>query len=88
MSKGEKKHGEGESLKEGNIGPRRRRKTEKERRKVFGKGKKNSPRWRRRAEKEKEEMQKFNIQFRYHLLTISLTIGKQRIILVKEIVTI
>ena len=32
--------------------------------------------------------QKFNIPFGYHLLTISLTIGKQIIILVKEIVTI
>ena len=32
--------------------------------------------------------QKFNIPFGYYLLTISLTIGKQMIILVKEIVTI
>ena len=32
--------------------------------------------------------QKFNIPFGYHLLTISLTIDKQRIILVKEILTI
>ena len=36
----------------------------------------------------KYDWQKFNIPFGYHLLTISLTIGKQRIILVKEIVTI
>ena len=32
--------------------------------------------------------QKFNIPFGYHLLTVSLTIVKQIIILVKEIVTI
>ena len=31
---------------------------------------------------------KFNIPFGYHLLTISLTIDKKRINLVKEIVTI
>ena len=32
--------------------------------------------------------QKYNIPFAYHLLTISLAIDKQRIILVKEILTI
>ena len=32
--------------------------------------------------------QKFNIPFGYHLLTVSLTVDKQTIILVKEILTI
>ena len=40
-----------------------------------------------RKKSAKKTGQKFNIPFGYHLLTISLTIDKQIIILVKEILT-